>query len=125
MTGQMTSSDNLSAPQSRLPLIDALRAVAATLITWHHIDLYGPLSHVAMPNWTSDVAWNLSCAVQVFFVIGGYIMARTMSSRAWNCRDAGRFVVRRYCRLVLPFLAAMVLAIVRILSVMSGMPESP
>jgi peptidoglycan/LPS O-acetylase OafA/YrhL len=111
MTGQMTSSDNLSAPQSRLPLIDALRAVAATLITWHHIDLYGPLSHVATPSWISDVAWNLSCAVQVFFVIGGYIMARTMSSRPWNCRDAGRFVARRYCRLVLPFLAAMVLAI--------------
>ncbi len=46
-----------------------------------------------------------------FFVIGGYIMARTMSSRTWSCRDAGRFVARRYCRLVLPFLAAMVLAI--------------
>jgi peptidoglycan/LPS O-acetylase OafA/YrhL len=111
LTGRMTSSDNLSAPQSRLPLIDALRAVAANLITWHHIDLYGPLSHVATPRWTSDVAWNLSLAVQVFFVVGGYIMARTMSSRTWSCRDTGRFVARRYCRLVLPFLAAMVLAI--------------
>jgi len=114
LTGRMTSSDNLSAPHSRLPLIDALRAVAANLIAWHHIDLYGPLSHVATPSspsWTSDVAWNLSWAVQVFFVIGGYIMARTMSSRRWSCRDAGRFVARRYCRLVLPFLAAMVLAI--------------
>jgi peptidoglycan/LPS O-acetylase OafA/YrhL len=124
--GRMTSSNNLSAAQSRLPLIDALRAVAATLITVHHIDLYGPLSHVEAPSstsWTSDMAWNLSWAVQVFLVIGGYIMARTMSSSTWSLRNAGRFVARRYCRLVLPFLVAMALAIMARAAGRGWLPE--
>jgi peptidoglycan/LPS O-acetylase OafA/YrhL len=50
-------------------------------------------------------------------------MARTMSSRPWNCRDAGRFVQRRYCRLVLPFLAAMVMAIVARAAGRGWLPE--
>ena len=97
--------------KSRLPLVDAVRASAATLVAWHHIAIYGPISYLEPPGWTTDILWNFSWAVQAFFVIGGYMMASTMSPHAWGCRQVGQFVVRRYCRLGLPYLVAMVLAI--------------
>ena len=97
--------------KARLPLVDAVRALAATLVAWHHIAIYGPISYLEPPGWTTDILWNFSWAVQAFFVIGGYMMASTMSPQVWDCRRAGQFVVRRYCRLGLPYLVAMLLAI--------------
>ena len=43
---------------------------------------------------------------QVFFVVGGYVMARSMSGSSWNLRGFRSFVVQRYCRLGLPYLGA-------------------
>jgi len=42
----------------------------------------------------------------VFFVVGGYVMARSMSGSSWNLRGFRSFVVQRYCRLGLPYLGA-------------------
>jgi peptidoglycan/LPS O-acetylase OafA/YrhL len=102
----------ISAPV-RMPYVDALRAVAATLIVWHHFVSYEPLSQWAVPapGRLLDGLRNYPLAVQVFFVVGGYVMARSMSSRTWHVQHVGWFVVRRYCRLGLPYLAAMALAI--------------
>jgi peptidoglycan/LPS O-acetylase OafA/YrhL len=97
----------------RLPLVDALRAMAATLIAWHHFGLYGLQSTWAAPlpgQWI-ELLRNYRWAVQVFFVVGGFVTARSMSRRTWNCRQVGRFIVRRYCRLGLPYLAAIALAL--------------
>jgi peptidoglycan/LPS O-acetylase OafA/YrhL len=40
----MLKQETTSAAPPRMPLVDALRAVVATLIVWHHFALYGPLS---------------------------------------------------------------------------------
>jgi peptidoglycan/LPS O-acetylase OafA/YrhL len=50
--------------------------------------------------------------VQVFFVVGGYVLAASLARRAANARGAGRYLVSRYCRLGLPYLAAIGLALV-------------
>lgn len=100
------------APQ-RLLFLDALRAFASLLILWHHFALYPPLSLQAQPllgplvHWFSDYARS----TQVFFVIGGYVMARNMSARRWDTKALSRFLAGRYCRLGIPYLAACVLAI--------------
>jgi len=97
----------------RLPLIDALRAGAAQFITWHHFMIYGPLVEWSMPSpgLLLDVVKEFRWAAQVFFVLGGYMMARGMTRRRWDGRQVDEFVIRRYCRLGLPYLAAIALAL--------------
>jgi peptidoglycan/LPS O-acetylase OafA/YrhL len=98
---------------ARLPFVDSLRAVAATLVVWHHFALYGPLWGWAAPGAGRLADWlrDYRAMVGVFFVISGFVMARVMSPRTWNSRHLGWFIVRRYCRLGLPYLGAIALAI--------------
>lgn len=111
---------------SRLPFIDALRAVIATLVVWHHFALYGPLWTWASSEPGRVVGWlrDYRGVVQVFFVISGFVMARVMSPRTWNARHAGLFIVRRYCRLGLPYLAAITLAVAACGSARGWLSES-
>jgi peptidoglycan/LPS O-acetylase OafA/YrhL len=92
---------------------DALRAFASLIILWHHFALYPPLSVQASPLLGSLVDWfhHYARSTQVFFVVGGYVMARTMAARSWEFHAVGKFIVRRYCRLGIPYLAAILLAI--------------
>lgn len=102
----------------RLPLIDGLKACAVQLIVLHHIAAYGPLAEAAnrilpdLMDWLYDYG---RMAVQIFLVLGGYLAARTLSPGFTRGRmnPALQFVataVKRYLRLVLPFLAALLLA---------------
>lgn len=95
-----------------LPLIVTLRALAALIIVWHHFALYPPLRDWAAPLLGQTLDWFATHgrATQLFFVVGGYVMARSMSARQWNSRALSGFVRERYIRLGLPYLA--VLAIV-------------
>lgn len=96
-----------------MPFLDALRAFSSLLILLHHFALYPPLCERAKPILGSLVHWLHDYArfTQVFFVVGGYVMARKMSSRSWRLPAVGLFLIRRYCRLGIPYLAAIVLAI--------------
>lgn len=115
MSSQHIGPASAEAPAAarRLLFLDALRAFASLLILWHHFALYPPLSRQAEPLLGPLVHWFSEHArsTQVFFVIGGYVMARNMSGGCWNSQAVGRFLVRRYCRLGIPYLAAIVLAI--------------
>lgn len=101
------------APTQRLLFLDALRAFASLTILWHHFALYPPLREWAAPLLGGMLDWfeHHARATQVFFVVGGYVMARTMAGKEWNFRVAWRFVGVRYCRLGLPYLAAIALVI--------------
>lgn len=96
-------------------LIVALRAVAALTIVWHHFALYAPLSEWAAPLLGDFLSWlaKYARASQVFFVVSGFVAAQTIGTRAWRLNQLGRFVIQRYCRLGLPYLA-IVLAILPI-----------
>jgi peptidoglycan/LPS O-acetylase OafA/YrhL len=113
---------------SRVALVDALRAAVATMIAWHHFAVYGPLSLSASTSdrwigWLVDWLIDFDKVVPIFFVVGGYIAARGLSSRAWNCRQVGRFIVHRYCRLGLPYLAAIALAVTACALARGRVPE--
>jgi peptidoglycan/LPS O-acetylase OafA/YrhL len=99
--------------RSRLPLVDALRAIAATMIAWHHFTLYPPLANQARPFCGELIDWvrDHARAAQVFFVVSGYILAQSMAHKFWDGRAVGRFLVHRYCRLGLPYLGAIVAAL--------------
>lgn len=96
-------------------LMDLLKSVAAHLIVFHHIALYGPLSHIAdpliAPLREGVEAYGLLC-VQAFLVMGGYFAMRGMKwTPSWSGRQLLQLLRSRYIRLALPFAVAMVLAI--------------
>ncbi len=105
----------MSSRTSRLACIDALKAVSSQLIVLHHLAFYGPMSDAArelapgLLDWMSDYA---RIAVQVFLVISGFLAARSLA-------PAGRLqtahplsaIWRRYQKLVVPFAAAILIAI--------------
>jgi peptidoglycan/LPS O-acetylase OafA/YrhL len=110
---------NMKLEQNRLPSIDAIKVVASQLIIWHHLAFYGPMSDVVYPHAPLLIDWlydNARIAVQAFLVIGGFLAARTLVpslGEAWT--DIGRLnmfslIWRRYVRLVRPYLAALLIA---------------
>lgn len=90
-----------------MSFIVALRALAALIIVWHHFALYPPLREGAAPLLGGVLDWleHHARATQVFFVLGGYVMARSMCARQWGSRQMASFVKERYFRLGLPYLA--------------------
>lgn len=99
--------------EAQLSLLVALRAVAALIIVWHHFAIYPPLRAWAAPLLGETLDWLAVHArtTQVFFVIGGYVMARTMSASYWDLQRTGDFLKQRYYRLGLPYLGAIALII--------------
>jgi peptidoglycan/LPS O-acetylase OafA/YrhL len=95
--------------------IDALKMMASQFIVLHHLAAYGPVSDTlsqtapAMMDWLYEYG---RLAVQVFLVLGGYLAASSLApgSTIWS-RSPFTVMVRRYRRLVLPCLAALLLAV--------------
>lgn len=101
----------LTPSAQRLPGVDALKALGCVLIVWHHLAFYGPMSdvvHTAAPglmNWLYDYA---RMAVQVFLVVSGFLAASVLAPEGVAVfRQPGRLILRRYQRLALPLLVAL------------------
>jgi peptidoglycan/LPS O-acetylase OafA/YrhL len=99
-----------------MPLIDALKAVAALLVLLNHFSSYGPLAEAfrdvapAVSGWLFDYA---RMAVQVFLVIAGFLAARGLSSQGQALAVSPLPLIwKRYLRLSIPYLAAIGLAII-------------
>jgi len=101
---------------SRYAFIDLLRILAAQVIVLHHLAFYGPLSDHAYPVAERPIDWLYRYgrfAVQIFFVTGGYCLAGSLARRSTaRPRAFARMVLDRYCRIGLPYLAALGLALV-------------
>lgn len=101
---------------ARAPLVDALKVAAAQLIVLHHLAFYGPMSdHAAAlaPALFDGLARHARIVVQVFLVVAGYLAARQLAPKArWlEDRPAWRLIGRRYLRLVVPYAAMLVCAV--------------
>jgi peptidoglycan/LPS O-acetylase OafA/YrhL len=99
----------------RLPFLDLLRAVASQLIVLHHLAFYGPLSeraYSAAPvvfDWLVDYA---RMAVQVFFVVGGFLAGGSFGrAKHMDATRVRTSVVARYRRIGFPYLVALGVAI--------------
>ena len=112
---QTTSSDKASLT-SRSWLIDLLKLLAANVIVFHHLSAYGPISEALAVHWPRLVNWLFNegrMVVQVFLVTGGFLAARGVSG--WfnkKMPSALQVMAQRYCRLVLPYMVALILAMV-------------
>jgi peptidoglycan/LPS O-acetylase OafA/YrhL len=96
-------------------LINLLKAGAAQLIVLHHLAFYGPMADQARPLMPALVDWLDEygrIAVQVFLVVGGFLAAKSLSPQAQpGLNNPFATIWRRYIRLALPFMVAMLLAI--------------
>jgi peptidoglycan/LPS O-acetylase OafA/YrhL len=109
-------SNNKSKAQGRQTHLDALKLLASQLIVLHHFATYGPLADAlgeaapALTDWFYDYA---RMAVQVFLVLGGYLAVRSLAPIGQIRVGAApwRSIFQRYQRLILPLLAALLLAV--------------
>ena len=103
-----------SAP-TRLAFIDALKAIASQLIVLHHLAFYGPMSDVASelaPTLFSWLSQDARIAVQIFLVIGGFLAAKALAPAGQLISVAPLGLLnKRYLKLVIPYLAAVLLSI--------------
>lgn len=106
----------MESKQNRMPLIDALKAIASQIIVLHHLMLYGPLAAGAalvFPDFAALLVDYGRMAVQVFLVIGGFLAARGLSPQGESLRtNPLPLIARRYLRLAIPFVIAISIAVV-------------
>ena len=100
---------------SRLPFLDLLRAVSSQAIVWHHLAFYGPLSDSAREVASSlidGLAHHARLAVQVFFVVSGYLSAVGLQRREpTRSSELFKLIAGRYRRIGFPYLGALLLAV--------------
>jgi peptidoglycan/LPS O-acetylase OafA/YrhL len=108
----------MAVQRAHLPLVDVIKAVAAQLIVLHHLAWFGPMSDVAvqlsplvdgMRGWLAEYG---RYAVAAFLAIGGFLAAQALPMGGLPTgQSPWRLVVQRYVRLIVPFAAALVLAV--------------
>lgn len=99
----------------RMPLIDALKAVASQMIVLHHLAFYGP-----MTDWTQllapgTVEWfsrHARMAVQVFLVVSGFLAVRALAPLGHlQAVNPGALLRKRYISIALPYVVALLVAV--------------
>ena len=94
----------------RFQELDSLRGVAAFMVVIHHFfvargtDTYNRLSHSGLRFLVMG-----NEAVILFFVLSGFVL--TLPYERSGALSYSRFIVRRICRIYLPYLGALALAI--------------
>ena len=99
---------------ARLPAIDALKAIACVLIVLHHLAFYGPMADIARPLMPGIIDFLFDygrMAVQVFLVVSGFLFATRFNPASSALGAPLALLFQRYTRLVVPYSAALLLAI--------------
>lgn len=80
-------------PSTWLPCLDLLRIALSVSVVVYHYYWYGPLNRsVALPASGQDVFMVLSFAVQIFFMVSGFVIAASMHQRSAFDFASARFL---------------------------------
>jgi peptidoglycan/LPS O-acetylase OafA/YrhL len=99
----------------RFQAVDAMRGVAALAVVFYHVQ--GALSRgdqTWMPDLLGGLASGGHFGVNVFFVLSGFVIARSVRNGAMTPAYLGRFTLRRSIRLDPPYWSAIALEILLI-----------
>jgi peptidoglycan/LPS O-acetylase OafA/YrhL len=101
---------------SRIPFIDALKAISCLFIVSHHLAFYGPMSDIARPLIPGLIDWmyqNGRLAVQVFFVTAGFLLAGKLAPDGIVLPGQPlQAIKQRFLRLAVPYWFALIVAII-------------
>jgi len=117
---------------SRLPMLDALKGIGCIAIVLHHLAVYGPMSEVVrgdFPAIISGLEIYARLAVQMFFVLAGFLVAAqlapdgpplklallssiSLGPSTRSTPSAFTLILKRYRRLATPFIFAIASAII-------------
>jgi peptidoglycan/LPS O-acetylase OafA/YrhL len=98
----------------RFTLLDALRGLGALAITCYHVHRYRPLEIPAdrlLPKAAQFLVGHGWIAVQVFWVIAGFVLAYSLRKTAIGPASFGNFTLRRVMRLGAPYWTAILLMV--------------
>jgi len=93
-----TTNESPRGPKNNYLCVQALRAVAASLVVVHHsitMWLDWVMRRPSAPHWN-----NGATGVDIFFVISGFVMAISLPGLACKPNKAGVFLWRRFTRVV-------------------------
>jgi peptidoglycan/LPS O-acetylase OafA/YrhL len=110
----------------RIDALDSLRGLAAVSVVINHVLICypaflalndkRPVEHHTITDILTysplHVIWAGSQAVLLFFILSGFVLALPFVSR--TAPSYGAFIVRRICRIYLPYVAALIIAVVAI-----------
>lgn len=100
----MTSSPH------RLPVLDALRGIAALAVCWYHFT-HG--NETFLPSGLLKSSGTFGwLGVEMFFVISGFIIPYALHRSSYQTADYGRFILKRIIRLDPPYLVGLLIVIV-------------
>lgn len=100
-------------PGAQFLLIDLFKAMAAQMIVFHHLSIYGPISREAL-NTTNLASWLSDYgrfAVQIFLVLGGYLAMMTLPN-VLEKDGLIKSLINRYLRLVPTFIVVMLITVI-------------
>jgi len=101
--------------QQRLGFIDTLKGICCLLIVLHHLAFYGPMSDAAYPLIPGVIDFFFEygrMAVSAFLVIGGFLTGQIICKpNVFVKKSVVEFIWSKYIRLVIPYVAAIALAI--------------
>ena len=91
----------------RVKQIDALRGIAAIIVTFFHLTGNSGLSKTTASY--GSYGW---VGVQVFFVISGFVLPYSLHRSNYNISNFFKFIVKRLIRIYPAYLAAIVIGII-------------
>ncbi|MCY0389795.1 acyltransferase [Robbsia sp. Bb-Pol-6] len=98
----------IKTPSRRLHQLDALRGIASCMVVFSHFALIGPLI------WINRTPLRLLAtgheAVLLFFVLSGFVL--TLQQTGSRRVGYPEYLLKRFCRIYLPYICVLVLAIV-------------
>jgi peptidoglycan/LPS O-acetylase OafA/YrhL len=101
-----------SSAQDYLPALTGLRFWLAVWVILHHISNKGMMLEAwsnSLPAPVSRFMHSGYLAVQTFFVLSGFVLARTYAETRWNGPTLGRFFTARFARIYPVYLASVIM----------------
>lgn len=98
----------ISMKRAYIPSLDLLRGVAALSVCFFHL-----LGKCTFEPWTfiHSVVSSMALGLDLFFFISGFIIPYSMYHNGYSIASFHRFLLRRSCRIELPYIASFVLVI--------------
>jgi peptidoglycan/LPS O-acetylase OafA/YrhL len=109
----------------RFAALDGLRAVAAFSVALWHYQSSVPRLDAHLPAIVSRAVAHGNVGVEIFFVLSGFAVARSLVGTTVDARTLGRFMLRRTVRLDPPYAVTLALVVTLALASPAYWPVRP